>query len=256
MTTPTSERPSANTQEINRPWPKALLFAWLAAVALLVLVWLLPVQTGMVRTAILLCAALSWAGALALFRSRRVVTAPLVAIAGLVVAVAVLPGSPPDEAALRDGYVSTLRAYAGAPYVWGGETHRGIDCSGLVRCALAQASFEQGVRAHNPRLLRQGFALWWTDASASAMQDGAGGKARRLFESAALNDIPAGRLEPGDFAVTRSGSHTLAYLGDNNWIAADPLARRVVTYHAPEPREPYFKAPMVLLRWNALEDAE
>lgn len=40
-------------------------------------------------------------------------------------------------------WVATAERFLGAPYVWGGRTHHGIDCSGLVQVALASA----GIRA-------------------------------------------------------------------------------------------------------------
>jgi cell wall-associated NlpC family hydrolase len=36
-------------------------------------------------------------------------------------------------------WVATAERFVGAPYVWGGKTHDGIDCSGLVQIALATA---------------------------------------------------------------------------------------------------------------------
>jgi cell wall-associated NlpC family hydrolase len=47
-------------------------------------------------------------------------------------------GTPPEP-----DYVSVAEAYVGIPYLWGGRTSLGIDCSALVQVALARA----GVKA-------------------------------------------------------------------------------------------------------------
>lgn len=41
--------------------------------------------------------------------------------------------------ALEPDYIATARRFMGAPYVWGGRSSIGVDCSGLVQLSLARA---------------------------------------------------------------------------------------------------------------------
>jgi cell wall-associated NlpC family hydrolase len=56
-------------------------------------------------------------------------------------------------------WVATAERFAGSPYVWGGKTYEGIDCSGLVQISLASA----GIAC--PRDTDQQEAALGTDAS-------------------------------------------------------------------------------------------
>jgi len=44
----------------------------------------------------------------------------------------------PDDC--RTAFLNALTRFVGVPYVWGGTTHRGVDCSGLVVAALLEAN--------------------------------------------------------------------------------------------------------------------
>lgn len=79
--------------------------------------------------------------------------------------------------------------YLGVPYVWGGETAFGMDCSGLVQRVFA----DLGVTV--PRVARA--------------------------QATVGTEIPSlAQARPGDLIVTRGGAHIAIYLGDNKIIHA------------------------------------
>lgn len=212
-----------------------------------------PVRTGTIRLLLLLGLAALWIAAWIVFRQQRRVTATL--LAGVVVAVGLLgmPGRASDPAALREEYVRSLQGFTGTNYIWGGENGLGIDCSGLIRCGWMDANLRLGLRTLNPDLLRQAARLWFQDCSAKELGEGYRNRTLLIGSTPALNRLAAVPLQQGDLAVTQSGLHILAYLGDRRWIEADPLAGKVIVVETPAPQNPWFESPMKIVRWRTAE---
>ena len=162
-----------------------------------------------------------------------------------------LPVRTPDSASLRAAYLAELRTWDGAHYVWGGENHRGIDCSGLVRKALVDATANEAVRRMDPGLARRALELWWFDASAEALGQGYRGWTHEVTRANDFLSLDASLLREGDLAVTQDGLHVLAYLGDSTWIQADPTPMRVHVDRVSATG--WFTRPIVIMRWRALE---
>ena len=94
--------------------------------------------------------------------------------------------------------VGAARRYVGVPYVWGGESPRGFDCSGFVQWVFAEAGVAM------PRTAR---------------------------EQAGVGDAPyPGDLRPGDLLFFWGGEgaqHVAIYVGGDSVIHASSRSRRV-----------------------------
>ena len=228
-------------------WP----YRWLRLIpVIMAILAFYPVRTGTTRL-LLLCGLFAlWFAAVALFRQRRGVLAGLMAMAVAVAGFALLPGRTPNAATLRAEYVRSMQGFQGTAYIWGGENGIGIDCSGLIRCGWIDSNLRTGLRTGNPSLVRQAARIWWQDCSAQELGDGYRDRTRLQLTTASLNRLDYTRIQAGDVVVTESGAHTLAYLGDRNWIEADPLAGSVITVHAPVAKNPWFEQPMKVVTWR------
>lgn len=182
-------------------------------------------------------------------RLRKLAVATVAALALLLLVPWPIRTSP---AALRERYVQCLRTYEGCPYFWGGESRRGIDCSGLIRRGLIDACFHKSVTSLDPGLLRHGLSLWWNDTSAKALGEEHQGLTQHLFDTEDLKNLDHSKLHSGDIAVTSDGVHIMAYLGEEMWIEADPGKLKVITLHAPTTTNGWFCRPVKIMRWSLL----
>lgn len=237
---------------------KELWMLWFVAAGLFVALALYPVSYQSTRLASLALGLAAWMGFILLLWRRRLARWSLLGFTLLVVGFLCLPArNHPDPEALRDAYVVALQRYEKVRYHWGGETVRGIDCSGLIRRGWGDALLVRGFRTLDPGLVRAAISLWWNDCTASALGKGHQGLTRPVVEAPSLNSLPSdaavtSRLRPGDLAVTASGLHILAYLGDHRWIQADPYEGEVITLPAPAENN-WYGTPVRIVRWRALE---
>jgi cell wall-associated NlpC family hydrolase len=88
----------------------------------------------------------------------------------------------------HSGVVGIAEQYLGVPYVWGGATPSGFDCSGLVMYAYAQ----MGVS-----LPHSSYAMWNYGVA-----------------------VPEDQLQPGDLVFFNGLGHVGIYVGDGDYIEA------------------------------------
>lgn len=225
---------------------------WIAGAAVFAgLAWY-PISTAGLRVAEAGLLLLLWITLPALvWRWRGALLAWIVLTAGAL-AFLLWPGPVRAEPGhLRSLYQARLNAYLDAPYVWGGENASGIDCSGLVRKALIEALFLKGIARLDPAAVRVALWLWFHDTTARELGRAQSGQTVPVARLADLKRAGA-EILPGDLAVTDSGIHVLAYLGDGRWINADPGAGKVCIINISEPGHSWLDVPMNVVRWQWL----
>jgi len=212
-----------------------------------------PIHRTRVNLVFLLCLVGLWLGTTALLWRRSTwLRFICLAIPVLAASPFFLPGHDVDPDALRADYLANVNRLEGTAYVWGGETGRGIDCSGLPRRAFRDALFQSGMRKANGKLLRAYLEHWWFDASAEALGKGYRQYTVPLGQEAVLRELDLVELLPGDIAVTASGAHALVYAGDGLWTQADP-AIGVITLHGVRDQNAWFSKTVTTHRWRLLQ---
>lgn len=231
---------------------RIILILTLGALAGLLVLPLNPVNSLVLRLAFLVCVGGAWLGLTMVFWSSRLIRVVLLALPLLVVGIIYFPSGTLDKEKLRIYYMQRLLSFEGVKYFWGGESRRGIDCSGLPRRALQDALLEYGVRHGNSQAVRSALELWWFDASARALSVGYRGYTTPLGLTGTIREMNFDSLNLGDLAITTDGVHMLVYVGEEKWIQADPGRKAVVTLHARTDRKAWFETPVTTHRWSTL----
>ncbi len=211
-----------------------------------------PYHDGVLRYGFPLSLAAAWAAGLMVFWRWKPVRM-MVALPFLLASPFLLLGLPLESSKLHDYYVTALRRMEGAPYVWGGERKGGIDCSGLPRRALRDALWQMGLETGNGTAFRRWAEQWWFDASAKALGENYRGFTRPMGMAGKLRDLDFYTLSPGDMGVTADGRHLMVFLGDGEWIQADPGSSRVTIEKPVMCGNVWFDAQVTMHRWMLLE---
>lgn len=234
--------------------PRLRRLLWIAGAVLWLAVWLFPVSNRTTRLAGVILLVAVWIGLLAFVWKHRRWRMALLCLGAAVALFLVCPGQASHEPEiLRAAYLRSLTRYSGVHYFWGGESPKGIDCSGLMRRGMVDGLCLEGCRRLDPGLVRQSIDLWWHDCTANDLMEGYHDLTAPVLTTPSLNALDHSRILPGDMAVTDSGLHILAYLGDHRWIEADPNYGLVVTVTVPAPGNVWFEAPMKIVRWRLLQ---
>jgi len=235
------------------PWRRLLVILTIGALLGLFVIQINPVFDKLYRVAFLASLLGAWLGPLVLVWGRKPLRFGWLAATVLLAAPFMLPARPINESELRAAYVQGMKQLVGTRYVWGGEGSRGIDCSGLPRKALRGALLGYGLRHLDGGALREFVRQWAFDASARALGEGYRNYTIALEPHGTIKQMDYATLLPGDLAVTTSGVHILAYLGDERWIQAEPGIGAVAILNGRHDDNGWFEVPVTTHRWSVLQ---
>ncbi len=215
-----------------------------------------PVNSTLLKVAFHVCCFLAWLGVLLVAWRWRPVRIAVLAVPVVLLIPFCLPTREIKTAKLREDFVVRMLEYEGTRYYWGGENWKGIDCSGLPRRAYREALFRYGIRHLDGGALRKSVLNWWFDASARAMAAEYRGETVALNRGGQISNMSYDELIPGDLAITEGGAHMLAYVGDGQWIQADPGLGTVALQHGKNDSNGWFDVPVNLFRWTVLSEPD
>jgi hypothetical protein len=153
---------------------------------------------------------------------------------------------------MRVEYVRALTSYEDVGYLWGGEGRLGIDCSGLVRRGFIDTQLWLGLTHGDASAIVRAIILWWVDQSAASLSELSSCFTVPVMYDVTLNSVDYSTLLPGDIMVTSNGVHCMVYLGNREWINADPTAGKVFRATVPDSSVHWFIAKANISRWRLL----
>ena len=226
---------------------------WVVMWAMALILFIYPINSLPLRLGLLASTFVGYVGLIWFFKNTKPVFLGLIAVAVLFFAFLCCPGRNSEPQKLQSAYLLSLRSYENTRFFWGGENGFGVDCSGLVRAGLIKANFQKGLLDLNPRWVRFSLSLWWHDCSAKALGEEYRGQTKYILSARSINALDETKILPGDLAVTDGGVHVLAFLGNHEWIEADPAVGKVIVVRVPAEKNPWFCHPVRIMRWTELE---
>ena len=233
-------------------WKRLALICTFGAIIGIFVTPLNPVNNLFFRLTILGCVMAAWIGLTILLWPQRGIRIGILLLPLIATIPFILPKEPIDTHELRRDYVRRMAGFEGTQYYWGGESRRGIDCSGLPRKAMRDALLRYGIRHFNGHAIRSFVEQWWFDASARALGDGYRDYTIPLGIKGTIREMDLKNLMEGDLAVTNDGLHILAYMGHGSWIQADPGIGAVISMNGVTDENIWFRTPVTTHRWQLL----
>lgn len=194
-----------------------------------------------------------WIYSIFLIRKNKIIKITLILFPVILFTLLSFNGPAIDKEVIRTEYISSLKKYDGTKYLWGGETSLGIDCSGLVRRGLIDTYIRLGILNISPQYIRKGIYLWFNDLSAEALGNEYKNHTTLILSNQTVNSTDYEKIREGDIMVTTSGVHTMVYIGNQEWIQADPVKHKVFISKPPDENNPWYKASSNILRWSDLK---
>jgi NlpC/P60 family len=231
---------------------RLLFICTLGACVGLLVIPLSPINSSRLNTLFIVCAIGAWAGMLFFAWRMKLIRYFLFLIPVLLAIPFCLPKAGIEEKELRADYLQRLVKFEKTRYVWGGESSRGIDCSGLPRRAFRDALLAYGMKHANGLAFRAYLEHWWFDASANALGEGYRNYTKPVGLSGTIHTMDYDNLLPGDLAVTTGRGHVLVYVGDEQWIQADPGIGFVAVLNGRTSSNVWFTIPVTIHRWQML----